>query len=38
MVYLNPVEVGGMTIENLQALKKQVYDLMEAALIEQRRQ
>ncbi len=38
MIYLKPVEVQGITIENLPVLKKQVYDLMEAALIEQRRQ
>lgn len=38
MVYLKPVEVKGIALENLPDLKKQVYDLMEAALIEQRRQ
>ena len=38
MVYLEPVEVEGLTLENLPNLKKKVYDLMEAALIKYRGQ
>jgi len=35
-VYLDPVEVNGLTLEELPALKQKVYDLMEAALIKYR--
>ena len=38
MVYLEPVAVNGMEIGNIPELKKQVYDLMEAALIKYRAQ
>jgi len=37
-VYLEPIDVQGMTIENLPALKKQVYDIMEATLIKYKAQ
>ena len=36
VVYLEPVEVKGMVIEDLPALKQQVYSAMEAALIKYR--
>ena len=33
IVYLDPVNVQGITLDNLPALKQQVYSIMEAALI-----
>ena len=36
VVYLDPVPVHGMDIESLPALKQQVYEIMEAALIKYR--
>jgi hypothetical protein len=32
-VYLDPIPVAGMTLEDLPLLKQRVYEVMEAALI-----